>query len=400
MTPTATHPPAAAATATAADDASAASAALDRLDQQLMALLQVRGSDLHLAVGQPPLARINGELTSLDHTLWSSEALNALHERLARHEGRSDELTREGGLDLGHTVGAERFRLNLLRARGRPALVARHLDSRFRSFQELGLPPMLGHLADVQDGLVLVTGATGSGKSTTLAALVHEINHQHARHILTIEDPVEFVHEPIRAHITHRSLHQDFPDFASAVRAALRQDPDVILIGEMRDLDTMRAALTAAETGHLVLGTLHTADTVGTVERVVGGFPGEEQETVRYRLARCLRAVISQRLVLRSDGQGRTALAEILMVNNAVSNLIATGRSKQIYSMIESGTAQGMQTVDHSLAQAVRQRRLSPEDAQRHAQDLLLLTRLLQRPESTPGAVAAAPGERGRHAGA
>lgn len=373
-------------------------AALDAFDALLLSLLQAQASDLHLASDLPPVGRVHGELAVLSQEVWPRARLERLHQALARREDRETELQREGGLDFGHTLGDERFRVNLLRSQGRPALVARHLDSRFRSFRELGLPAMLGHLADIQDGLVLVTGATGSGKSTTLAALVHEINRQHARHILTIEDPVEFVHQPIRSHVTHRGLHQDFPDFASAVRSALRQDPDVILVGEMRDLETMRAALTAAETGHLVLGTLHTADTVGTVERVVGGFPGDEQETVRYRLAACLRAVISQRLVLRSDGKGRTALAEVLVVNNAVSNLIATGRSKQIYSMIESGTEQGMQTFDHSLAAAVQSRRLTLEIAQAQARDPMLLARLLQRDGDGPPRTGAP--SRSRHAGA
>lgn len=372
-----------------------------RFDALLQLLLERQGSDLHLASNAPPLARVDGDLAVLDSQPWAEELVLELHAWLAKREDRADELEREGGLDMGHTVGAERFRLNLLRSQGQPALVARHLDGRFRSFRELGLPDTLTHLADVHDGLVLVTGATGSGKSTTLAALVHEINRNHARHILTIEDPVEFVHQPIRAHITHRGLHKDFPDFASAVRAALRQDPDVILVGEMRDLETMRAAITAAETGHLVLGTLHTADTVGTVERVVGGFPGDEQETVRYRLANCLRAVISQRLVVRSDGKGRTALAEVLVVNNAVSNLISTGRSKQIYSMIESGAELGMQTFDHSLATAVQARLLTLEQAHQQARDPMLLTRLLNR-DSGKDALrrGASLGPKGRHASA
>ncbi|MBK1616531.1 hypothetical protein CKO44_24115 [Rubrivivax gelatinosus] len=349
----------------------------ERLHTLLQRLLELRGSDLHLASAQPPLARVDGELRPLQARAWPAAALAELCERLATRDGRLEDWRRDGGLDLGLALGDERFRVNLLTSLGRPALVARHLDGRFRSLRELGLPESLARLADIGDGLVLVTGATGSGKSTTLAALVHEINRQHARHILTIEDPVEFVHEPIRSHITHRGLHQDFPDFASAVRAALRQDPDVILVGEMRDLETMRAALTAAETGHLVLGTLHTADTVGTVERVVGGFPGDEQDTARYRLAACLRAVVSQRLVARRDGGGRTALAEVLVVNTAVAHLIASGRSKQIHSLLESGSELGMQTFDHSLAAAVGSGRLGLDEARALARDPARLGRLL-----------------------
>lgn len=345
-------------------------------DRLLGQVLEHRASDLHLMAGEPPIARVHGELRPLAGKPLSTEAMETIRAELVDAD-REAELAAMGALDLGYSLGDERFRVNLFHTLGRLGLVARHLDGRFRDFAQLGLPPTLAGFADLQDGLVLVTGATGSGKSTTLATLIHEINRQHARHVLTVEDPVEFVHTPIRAHITHRELHRDFPDFASAVRSALRQDPDVILIGEMRDLETMRAALTAAETGHLVFGTLHTADTVGTVERLVGGFPGDEQDMARYRLSRCLRAVVSQRLIPRSDGRGRTALVEVLVITNAVSNLIATGRTKQIYSAIEGGAELGMQTFDHSLADAVRGGRVAPEAARHLAQDVAMLERLL-----------------------
>jgi twitching motility protein PilT len=346
------------------------------LDALLAMVLERQASDLHLMAGQPPIARVHGELRPLDSHPLTPADLERFSALLTAEQGESG-LRDHGALDVGYSLGGERFRVNLFHSMGRLGLVARHLDSRFRGFGELGLPATLAGFADLNDGLVLVTGATGSGKSTTLATLVHEINRQHARHILTVEDPVEFVHAPIRSHITHRELHRDFPDFASAVKSALRQDPDVILIGEMRDLETMRAALTAAETGHLVFGTLHTADTVGTVERLVGGFPGDEQDMVRYRLSRCLRAVVSQRLIPRSNGRGRTALVEVLVVTNAVSNLIATGRTKQIYSAIEGGAELGMQTFDHGLADAVRDGRVAPDAARRLASDPALLERLL-----------------------
>lgn len=343
----------------------------------LAALIRRHGSDLHLAEGRPPLGRVHGELVTLDTHPWPARWMDALVAQFTAGL-REQEWQRNGSVDVGYgSAGGERFRINLLRAMGRRQLVARHLDNRFRGMAELGLPEGLRHLADLQDGLVLVTGATGSGKSTTLAALIHEINRLYPKHILTIEDPVEFVHLPIRAAVTHRELHADVPDFATAVRASLREDPDVILIGELRDLETMRAAITAAETGHLVFGTLHTADTVGSVERLVGGFAGDEQDAIRYRLSLCLRAVVSQRLEKRSDGNGRVPLVEILTVTSAISNLIATGRSKQIYSAIESGADLGMQTFDQSIALAVRGGQLTRERGLQLARDARAVERML-----------------------
>lgn len=354
-----------------------AAAALDALDCLLDRLVAAAASDLHLVEARLPLARIHGELSTLDAALFPATAMAGLVEHFTRG-ARETEWHQRGSVDVGHsTPSGERFRINVYRALGRCGLVARHLDNRFRTVEDLGLPPDLRHLADLQDGLVLVTGATGSGKSTTLASLIHEINRLYPKHILTIEDPVEFVHSPIRAAITHRELHTDVPDFASAVRASLREDPDVILIGELRDLETMRAAITAAETGHLVFGTLHTADTVGTIERLVGVFPGEEQDAIRYRISLALRAVVSQRLMRRNDGRGRAPLVEILMVTNAVSNLIATGRTKQIYSAIEAGGDLGMQTFDQSLADLVRAGHFEREDARRLARDGQSFDRLI-----------------------
>lgn len=355
-------------------------AAIGRLDALLEASMAAGASDLHVSEGRVALARIHGDLSTLDPAPVEAAMLAALVAHFA-DGARAAEWQQRGSVDVGHsTPDGERFRINLYRGLGRIGLVARHLDNRFRSTEELGLPAGIAHLPDLQDGLVLVTGATGSGKSTTLACLIHEINRQYPKHILTIEDPVEFVHRPIRAAITHRELHTDVPDFATAVRASLREDPDVILIGELRDLETMRAALTAAETGHLVFGTLHTADTVGTVERLVGGFPGDEQEAIRYRLSLSLRAVISQRLLPLADGGGRVPQVELLRISNAVSNLIATGRTKQIYSAIEAGAELGMQTFDQSLADLVNGGRFGRDAAlslarDRQSFDRLMLTR-------------------------
>lgn len=350
---------------------------LATFEQLLARLQQQQGSDLHLAEGRPVLGRVHGELLTIDNHCWPAAAMDVLVAHFTT-DRREQEWLRQGSVDVGYSSSdGERYRINLLRALGRRQLVARHLDQRFRGMAELGLPEDLRHLADLQDGLVLVTGATGSGKSTTLAALIHEINRLYPKHILTIEDPVEFIHQPIRAAITHRELHADVPDFATAVRASLREDPDVILIGELRDLETMRAALTAAETGHLVFGTLHTADTVGSVERMVGGFAGDEQDAIRYRLSLCLRAVVSQRLEKSAQAGGRVPLVEVLNVTSAISNLIATGRSKQIYSAIESGADLGMQTFDQSIAHAVRGGHLTRERGLQLARDARALERML-----------------------
>lgn len=323
--------------------------------------------------------RLNGRLTALDIQPWSRENMEELLQGLLASSQLQD-LAARGSVDLGHSSqGGERFRINVFTSLNQPALVARHLPAHFASFAELRLPETLEQIARLGSGLVLVVGVTGSGKSTTLASIIHEINRTSPVHILTIEDPVEFVHQPLQSIITHRELHTDVPDFAGAVKASLREDPDVILVGELRDTETMRAALTAAETGHLVFSTLHTADAAGTIERFVGAFSGAEQAVVRHRLALVLKAVIAQQLLPTLDGQGRIAVAEILMVTPAVSNLIASGRSAQIYSAIESGREVGMQTFDQALAGRVREKLIATEEGRRLARDPAAFDRLLRQ---------------------
>jgi twitching motility protein PilT len=313
-------------------------------------------SDLHLAAGRAAHWRAHGELAVCDKRLWDDADMALLVENLL-DPLRREALKNSGSADLGYsTLGGYRFRINFFRSLGRLALVARHLPERFASLAELMLPAGLKELSYLPYGLVLVTGITGSGKSTSLATLIHEINANMARHILTIEDPVEFVHRPLKSLISHRELGTDTPDFALAVRAAMREDPDVILVGELRDTETMRAALTAAETGHLVFSTLHTADAVGAAERFVGAFPGEEQELARHRLSLVMKAVVAQQLLPRADKKGRVPAVEILRGTAAVMNLIASGRSAQLYSVMESGASLGMQTYDQALAQLARDR--------------------------------------------
>ena len=286
-------------------------------------------------------------------------------------------------LDIGYSLSSgDRFRINAYYERGHAALAIRRLDTTFHTLKELGLPASLEDLTHAHHGLVLVTGPTGSGKSTTLAAMLHLINLSRDCHILTIEDPIETIHRKHVSMVHQREIHTDVPDFASAVRAAMREDPDVILVGEMRDLETMRAALMAAETGHLVFSTLHTGDAVGVLERFVGGFPGNEQEAVRQQLSMVLRAVVAQHLVPTADGKGRVPVVEILMGTPAVAHLIRNGKSQQLVSAMESGQAQGMQTLDAALAERVRSRLIDAEQARLMARDPKLFDELLHRPQA------------------
>lgn len=308
-------------------------------------------SDLHLTAEQPPIVRIGGQLRKLEESSIDTDILfGIVHSLTSEHQ--QHEYQRHHSVDIGYTTpGKYRFRINIYQELGRPVIAARYLDQNMLSLSELGLPPVVGTLAGLKSGLVLVTGATGSGKSTTLATLVNEINSQRTCHILTIEDPVEFVHQSKKSLIHHRELYTDVPSFAEAVRASLREDPDVIMVGEMRDLDTVRAVLTAAETGHLVLSTLHTGDAIGSVERLVGSFPGHEQGAARHRIAMVLKAVVSQHLLpIKGKTDVRLAAIEVLIVNQAVSNLIETAKTRQIYSVMETGSSYGMQTLDQSLA--------------------------------------------------
>lgn len=347
-------------------------------EQLLDRLVEQQASDLHLGAGRSARWRVHGELLAMDTQPWTEGMLDALLQRLLGHT-QADDFYANGAADLGYsTRSGERFRVNAFRTLGKAALVARHLPAQFRSFTELRLPESIRQMAALSDGLVLVTGITGSGKSTTLATIINEINEHRSAHILSIEDPVEFVHSPKRALISHRELGTDVPDFASAVKSAMREDPDVILVGELRDVDTMRAALTAAETGHLVLSTLHTADTSGAIERFVGAFPGEEQSVVRHRLSLVLRAVVAQQLLSLQSHAGRVAAVEVLQVTPAVANLIASGRTAQIYSAIESGRDVGMQTFDHSLAMLARDHLIAPEDGRRLARDTVGFERLMR----------------------
>ena len=337
---------------------------MNSLLQSLLEICEETGaSDVHLAVGMPPRFRIRGELVERgDYRAFDSTAVDAVAMDLGLvtlpvgcpdgTERVRMRLLDEGSID-GAVEGASgtRYRFNIYRESGRHAVALRRLDGRFRSFAELGLPKRLEKFCDEPDGLVVVTGPTGSGKTTTLATMLDRINTGRAGHIITIEDPIEFVHKSKKCLVHQRQVGRDTRSFNDALVEALRQDPDVILVGEVRDLATVRTALRAAETGHLVFTTLHAGDAPGAIERLMSMFPPEEQTGARRQLAMVLRGVLAQHLIPSPDRKTRHPACELLVNTMAAANLIATGRSAQLYSVIETGTSFGMRTLDQSLAE-------------------------------------------------
>lgn len=335
------------------------------LDGLLAQCVRFGASDLHLSAGNPPYLRIDGLLKPVaEASALSAETLERLADSLVSDSQRA-RFDEKGALDGAITAADQvRFRFNVFRSQDQYSIALRRLEDDFRSLEELGLSPSLYALCDFVDGLVIVAGPTGSGKSTTLATLLHRINRHRHGHIVTIEDPVEYLHRPIKCLINQREVGRDASDFNEALVAAMRQDPDIILVGEIRDLNTIRTAITAAETGHLVLTTVHAGDCVGSIERLVSVFPSDEQPGVRRQLSLILRAIISQHLLV-ADGvaksiaigearptrrRSRVVASEILMLTSAVANLIAFGKSAQIYSAMETGSQHGMQTLEQDLA--------------------------------------------------
>ena len=323
-------------------------------------------SDLHLSAGLPPMIRIDGDLAALPQPATPPDAVRAAVKELAPVAvGESADFA--AGLDFAVDVpGVARFRANVFRQSRGPAAVFRVVPNTVPTMAALGMGEVFRQIADAPHGLVVVTGATGSGKSTTLAAMVDYVNASRRGHILTIEDPIEFVHEPRKCLVTQRELGRDCADFAGGLRAALRQDPDVILIGEMRDREAIGLALTAAETGHLVLATLHAPSAANAVDRIVDVFPGTEKDAVRTLLSDCLQAVVAQTLVKRADG-GRVAAQEIMLATPAVRSLIREHKVAQLYSAIQTSGAHGMQTLDQCLQGLVRTGAISVETAREKA---------------------------------
>jgi twitching motility protein PilT len=335
----------------------------------LMQTIEMGASDLHLTVGLPPSVRVHGEVKPLSYPLLTREHTRELvfdimqdHQK-ALFEERKD-------LDFSLDFGEKgRFRVNVFFGRQGVGAVLRTIPTKIRSLEELNLPPIIGQLGEYERGLVLVTGPTGSGKSTTLAAMIDQVNLTRQGHILTIEDPIEFVHQHKRCVVNQREVGQNTGSFATALRAALREDPDVILVGEMRDLETISLAVSAAETGHLVFGTLHTSSAAQTIDRIIDVFPPHQQPQIRAQLSESIRGVVAQTLVKTCDGSGRAAAVEVLVATSAVRNLIREGKTFQLPSVIQTGVKEGMQTIEQSLCDLVRSGRVSMEEATHRAPD-------------------------------
>ena len=354
----------------------------------VLAALERGASDIHITAGAAPSLRIHGKLAALDDSpvLGPQETREIVYSILS--DSQRQQLETAHQVDFSWSIPrTARMRVNAYMQRGAISAAFRMTPGQVDSLESLGMPQIVRDMAALPRGIVLVTGPTGSGKSTTLAALIDEINRTRDDHILTIEDPIEVLHHHKRCLVNQRELGADATSFADALRAALRQDPDVILVGEMRDLETISTALTAAETGHLVLATLHTQDAPQTVDRIIDVFPPHQQQHVRVMLSAALQAVVAQQLLPTADGKGRIPAVEILMPTPAVRNLIREGKTHQIYSAIQTGGEHGMQTMDAALVQLVRSGQISLETAKRRSSVPAELARLLG--EHVPVAVGA-----------
>jgi twitching motility protein PilT len=337
---------------------------LTSIDELLEQMVSLGASDLHVTVGSPPAFRVRGHISRAEgfEPFTADDTRALLYRILSSEQQKNFELKRQ--LDFAYAMpGVARFRVNVYYQRESVGAAFRLIPQEIKSLEELNLPHIMHSLSEYPRGLVLVTGPTGSGKSTTLAAVIDEINRTRSDHILTIEDPIEFVHRHKRCIVNQREIGPDAASFSEALKAALRQDPDVILVGEMRDLETISTALTAAETGHLVFGTLHTQSAPSTIDRIVDVFPPEGQEQIRIMIANSLQAVVTQALLPTADGAGRVAALEILLPDDAVRNLIRQAKVEQVYSVMQTNTARGMQTMEQALADLALRRVVSFEEA-------------------------------------
>ena len=345
------------------------------IDDILRLAIDRKASDIHLTVGLPPMIRLDGEVVPLPfQPLTAPDTHRLIFDTLTDEQIEKLENTHE--LDFGYSVkGLARFRFNVYMQRGSYAGAMRAIPTKIPAFEELGLPPVIREIAKRSSGLVLVTGPTGSGKSTTIASMIDDINQNRQAHILTIEDPIEYLHVHKKCMVNQRELHSDTYTFHIALRAVLREDPDIILVGELRDLETIEAALTLAETGHLVFGTLHTRNAPSTIDRIIDVFPSDQQDQIRVLLGNTLEGVVSQQLIPRLGG-GRKAALEIMMGTPAIKNLIREGKTHQMYSVIETSSQLGMQTMDRSLADLIKNGYCSIEECLMRAVDKETMSRL------------------------
>ena len=348
------------------------------IEELLQILVDRNGSDLHISAGSPPKVRVDGRLYDTEHdVLRPDDTKNLVYSFLTGDQIARFENEFEQDLSFG-IEGLGRFRVNVFYQRGSVASVLRMIPDNVRNFEELGLPrAMCEQVSSLPRGLVLVTGATGSGKSTTLAAMLDFVNETRADHVLTVEDPIEFLHRNKGCLFNQREIGSDTKDFKRALRSALREDPDVVLVGEMRDTETIEAALTIAETGHLTFGTLHTSDCVQSINRVIDVFPSHQQQQIRTQLSFTLQAVFCQQLLPTASGVGRVLALEVMMANSAVRSLIRDDKAHQIYSIIQTGGKLGMQTMNQSLGVLVRQNYITYEQALNYTSDVEDLKRTL-----------------------
>lgn len=345
------------------------------IDDILRMAVDRRASDIHFTVGLPPMMRLDGEIVPLPFQILDPEDTRRLiFDTLTDEQVQKLEETHE--LDFGYGVkGIGRFRFNVYMQRGSYAGALRTIPTKIPAFEDLGLPPVIREISKRSSGLILVTGPTGSGKSTTIASMIDDINTHRQNHILTIEDPIEYLHVHKKCMVNQRELHSDTYTFHNALRAVLREDPDIILVGELRDLETIEAALTLAETGHLVFGTLHTRNAPATIDRIIDVFPSDQQDQIRVLLGNTLEGVVSQQLIPRLGG-GRKAALEIMLGTPAIKNLIREGKTHQMYSVIETSSQLGMQTMDKSLSDLVRNGFCSLEECLMRAVDKETMSRL------------------------
>ncbi|AOZ75466.1 type IV pili twitching motility protein PilT [Clostridium pasteurianum DSM 525 = ATCC 6013] len=349
---------------------------LKDLNELLKLTLDNKASDLHITVGVPPVIRVNGELNPIDEDkLFPQDTEKYARELL---QSKFNEYCEKGEMDLSYSVaGIGRFRVNAYKQRGSDAIAIRNVGLKIPELKDLKFPKSIEEVIQAQRGLILVTGPTGSGKSTTLAAMINEINANRKAHIITLEDPIEYMHKHNKSIINQREIGRDSSSYATALKAILREDPDVILIGEMRDLETISIAITAAETGHLVFSTLHTIGAAKTIDRIIDVFPPFQQQQIKIQLAAVIKGIVSQQLIPMEDNTGRIAALEIMISTPAIQNLIREGKTHQLQSLIQTGNKYGMKTMDMSLVELYKKGIISRESALMYSVDKELISKLL-----------------------